>query len=135
MQNLLSYLVALLSRANLELLVLATTFLRKLSIYAENKQKMAEAGLVQKLAVLLHAGEGGRWGIVALGCVLAPRGYGVFEQGSRGMHALRPLCTQAGLPWWEVLSNLNLHTTLLLACCYKRKLATLPAQNFLCTAG
>ncbi|GAB4815647.1 hypothetical protein N2152v2_002693 [Parachlorella kessleri] len=52
-KNLLSYLVVMLSRANVELLVLVTTFLRKLSIYEENKQRMEEAGLIQRLAVLV----------------------------------------------------------------------------------
>ncbi len=61
MQNLLSYLVVMLSRANVELLVLVTTFLRKLSIYEENKQRMEEAGLIQRLAVLVPMGEAG-WG-------------------------------------------------------------------------
>ena len=59
MQNLLSYLVVMLSRANVELLVLVTTFLRKLSIYEENKQRMEEAGLIQRLAVLVPMGEAG----------------------------------------------------------------------------
>ena len=61
-QGLLPLLVALLGRADLELLVLATTFLRKLSIYAENKQRMAEAGLVARLAALMPAGKHGAVG-------------------------------------------------------------------------
>jgi len=66
MQNLLSYLVVMLSRANVELLVLVTTFLRKLSIYEENKQRMEEAGLIQRLAVLVPVGETG-WGMEGTG--------------------------------------------------------------------
>lgn len=79
-QGLLSHLAALLDRANLELLVLATTFLRKLSIYGENKQRMAEAGLVRRLAALVPGGGrrvgeggvggGGSWGGVGVGVIL-----------------------------------------------------------------
>lgn len=36
------YLVKMLERSNVELLILGTTFLKKLSIYKENKEKMAE---------------------------------------------------------------------------------------------
>lgn len=37
MQNVVVYLVKMLDRSNVELLILATTFLKKLSIYKENK--------------------------------------------------------------------------------------------------
>lgn len=37
--------------------MLVTTFLRKLSIYGENKQRMAEAGLVARLVPLVEAGK------------------------------------------------------------------------------
>jgi hypothetical protein len=36
-QNIVVYLVKMLDRSNVELLILATTFLKKLSIYKENK--------------------------------------------------------------------------------------------------
>ncbi len=36
-QNIVVYLVKMLERSNVELLILATTFLKKLSIYKENK--------------------------------------------------------------------------------------------------
>jgi hypothetical protein len=44
------YLVKMLDRSNVELLILGTTFLKKLSIYKENKEKMAECRIVDKLA-------------------------------------------------------------------------------------
>lgn len=44
------YLVKMLDRSNVELLILGTTFLKKLSIYKENKEKMAECHIVDKLA-------------------------------------------------------------------------------------
>ena len=40
-QNLAQCLVRLLDRTNTELLILATTFLKKLSIFQENKEQMA----------------------------------------------------------------------------------------------
>jgi nicotinamide riboside transporter PnuC len=45
-QSIVLYLVKMLERSNVELLILATTFLKKLSIYRENKaraQSRAEA--------------------------------------------------------------------------------------------
>jgi hypothetical protein len=39
-----------LERRNVELLILSVTFLKKLSIYRENKDKMHECGLVARLA-------------------------------------------------------------------------------------
>mmetsp|Transcript_6170 Transcript_6170/g.13429 ORF Transcript_6170/g.13429 Transcript_6170/m.13429 type:complete len:806 (-) Transcript_6170:755-3172(-) len=49
-KNIVVYLVKMLDRSNVELLILATTFLKKLSIYKENKEKMAECKIVDKLA-------------------------------------------------------------------------------------
>lgn len=48
-KNIVVYLVKMLDRSNVELLILATTFLKKLSIYKENKEKMAECSIVSKL--------------------------------------------------------------------------------------
>eukprot|EP00201_Polytomella_parva_P001957 CAMPEP_0175087588 /NCGR_PEP_ID=MMETSP0052_2-20121109/29914_1 /TAXON_ID=51329 ORGANISM="Polytomella parva, Strain SAG 63-3" /NCGR_SAMPLE_ID=MMETSP0052_2 /ASSEMBLY_ACC=CAM_ASM_000194 /LENGTH=860 /DNA_ID=CAMNT_0016359951 /DNA_START=75 /DNA_END=2653 /DNA_ORIENTATION=- len=48
-KNVVVYLVKMLDRSNVELLILATTFLKKLSIYKENKEKMAECSIVEKL--------------------------------------------------------------------------------------
>jgi lipopolysaccharide biosynthesis regulator YciM len=39
-KNIVSYLVEMLSRSNVEVLILAVTFLKKLSIYKENKDQM-----------------------------------------------------------------------------------------------
>ncbi|KAG1668473.1 hypothetical protein FOA52_005246 [Chlamydomonas sp. UWO 241] len=49
-KNVVVYLVKMLDRSNVELLILGTTFLKKLSIYKENKEKMAECRIVDKLA-------------------------------------------------------------------------------------
>mmetsp|Transcript_18523 Transcript_18523/g.35810 ORF Transcript_18523/g.35810 Transcript_18523/m.35810 type:complete len:776 (-) Transcript_18523:393-2720(-) len=49
-RNIVVYLVKVLDRRNVELLILATTFLKKLSIYKENKDKMHECKLVDRLA-------------------------------------------------------------------------------------
>eukprot|EP00955_Chlamydomonas_euryale_P118839 366562-Chlamydomonas_euryale.AAC.16 len=49
-KNVVVYLVKMLDRSNVELLILGTTFLKKLSIYKENKEKMAECRIVEKLA-------------------------------------------------------------------------------------
>ncbi|GAX77716.1 hypothetical protein CEUSTIGMA_g5159.t1 [Chlamydomonas eustigma] len=49
-KNIVVYLVKMLDRSNVELLILGTTFLKKLSIYKENKEKMAECRIVDKLA-------------------------------------------------------------------------------------
>jgi len=49
-KNIVVYLVKMLDRSNVELLILAITFLKKLSIYKENKEKMAECKIVDKLA-------------------------------------------------------------------------------------
>lgn len=49
-KNVVVYLVKMLDRSNVELLILATTFLKKLSIYKENKEKMVECRIIDKLA-------------------------------------------------------------------------------------
>lgn len=49
-KNIVVYLVKMLERSNVELLILGTTFLKKLSIYKENKEKMAECRIVDKLS-------------------------------------------------------------------------------------
>lgn len=49
-KNVVVYLVKMLDRSNVELLILGTTFLKKLSIYKENKEKMAECRIIDKLA-------------------------------------------------------------------------------------
>jgi hypothetical protein len=49
-KNIVVYLVKMLDRSNVELLILATTFLKKLSIYKENKEKMSECKIVDKLS-------------------------------------------------------------------------------------
>ena len=48
-----SYLVQLLSRSNDELLILVISFLKKLSLYTENKDAMVSSGVVEKLSPLL----------------------------------------------------------------------------------
>ena len=48
-RNIVEYLVKILGRLNVELLILAVTFLKKLSIYKENKEKMAAHNIVAKL--------------------------------------------------------------------------------------
>jgi len=48
-KNVTVYLVKMLDRANVELLILAVTFLKKLSIYKENTDKMATCGAVEQL--------------------------------------------------------------------------------------
>jgi hypothetical protein len=49
-RNVVAYLAKVLERRNVELLILSVTFLKKLSIYKENKDKMQECGLVGRLA-------------------------------------------------------------------------------------
>jgi hypothetical protein len=49
-KNIVVYLVKMLERSNVELLILGSTFLKKLSIYKENKEKMSECQIVDKLA-------------------------------------------------------------------------------------
>lgn len=48
-QNIVVYLVKMLERSNVELLILCITFLKKLSIYQENKEKMAECNMIASL--------------------------------------------------------------------------------------
>ncbi|GLC39950.1 Adenylyl-sulfate kinase (APS kinase), partial [Pleodorina starrii] len=48
-KNIVVYLVKMLERSNVELLILATTFLKKLSIYKENKETMSGCKIVEKL--------------------------------------------------------------------------------------
>jgi hypothetical protein len=70
LQGLPSLLIALLDRGSPQLLVLATTFLRKLSLFADNSRQLWESGLVGQLVALVAAagrGEGsgrceGRYG-------------------------------------------------------------------------
>ncbi|KAL3149688.1 Adenylyl-sulfate kinase (APS kinase) [Trebouxia sp. C0009 RCD-2024] len=47
------YLVKMLDRTNVELLILATAFLKKLSIYQENKDQMAACDVVSRLVSLM----------------------------------------------------------------------------------
>lgn len=47
------YLVKMLGRTNIELLILATVFLKKLSIYQENKDQMAACDALPHLARLM----------------------------------------------------------------------------------
>ena len=53
MQGIVVYLVKMLGRTNLELLILATIFLKKLSIYQENKDQMAACDALPHLARLM----------------------------------------------------------------------------------
>ena len=53
MQGIVVYLVKLLDRINIELLILATAFLKKLSIYQENKDQMAACDVVTRLVKLM----------------------------------------------------------------------------------
>ncbi|KAK3239306.1 Adenylyl-sulfate kinase (APS kinase) [Cymbomonas tetramitiformis] len=55
-RNIVLYLVSVLDRKNVELLILAVTFLKKLSIYKENKDKMQSCGIIQKLAKFVPVG-------------------------------------------------------------------------------
>lgn len=52
-KGLVSHLLALLERDNVELLVFVTSFLHKMSIFKENKDRMAEGKIVKKLAKLI----------------------------------------------------------------------------------
>ncbi len=47
------YLVKMLDRTNIELLILSTAFLKKLSIYQENKDQMAACDVVPRLVTLM----------------------------------------------------------------------------------
>ena len=52
-KNVIPLLVRTLERCNVELLILAVSFLKKLSVFVENKSQMAEFGIVEKLAPLI----------------------------------------------------------------------------------
>ncbi|GAQ89168.1 Kinesin associated protein KAP [Klebsormidium nitens] len=64
-RNITSYLVKMLERRSVDLLILAVVFLKKLSIFRENKDDMREAGIADKLAALVPCKNEG-----LLGCVL-----------------------------------------------------------------
>ena len=53
LQGIVVYLVKMLDRTNIELLILATAFLKKLSIYQENKDQMAACDVVSRLVKLM----------------------------------------------------------------------------------
>ncbi len=53
MQGTVVYLVKMLDRTNIELLILSTAFLKKLSIYQENKDQMAACDVVPRLVTLM----------------------------------------------------------------------------------
>lgn len=53
LQGIVVYLVKMLDRTNIELLILATAFLKKLSIYQENKDQMAACDVVARLVKLM----------------------------------------------------------------------------------
>ena len=48
-KGLVQHLLALLERDNVELLILVVSFLKKMSIFKENKDEMAEGNLIKKL--------------------------------------------------------------------------------------
>lgn len=62
LQGLLTLLVALLSRGSVRLLVLVTTFLRKLSVAADNRAELRELEVVGQLAALLPGQSGAAGG-------------------------------------------------------------------------
>ena len=53
LQGIVVYLVKMLERTNTELLILSTIFLKKLSIYQENKDQMAACEVVPRLIKLM----------------------------------------------------------------------------------
>lgn len=53
-KNIISMLVKVLERQNIDLLILAVTFLKKLSIIKDNKEEIKEINLAEKLPRLLH---------------------------------------------------------------------------------
>ena len=53
MQGTVIYLVKMLDRTNIELLILSTAFLKKLSIYQENKDQMAACDVIPRLVTLM----------------------------------------------------------------------------------
>ena len=52
-KGLVPHLLALLERENMELLTLVVSFLKKMSIFKENKDKMAEGGVIKRLVKLI----------------------------------------------------------------------------------
>ena len=52
-QNLIGYLIDMLPRRSADLLILTVTFLKKLSLFAQNKNIMRDAGIVSKLSSFL----------------------------------------------------------------------------------
>ena len=52
-KGLVSHLLALLERDNVELVVFVVSFLHKMSIFKENKDEMAEGSIVKKLVKLI----------------------------------------------------------------------------------
>lgn len=54
-KNIISMLVRVLERQNIDLLILAVTFLKKLSIIKDNKDEMKDLNLIEKLPRLLHS--------------------------------------------------------------------------------
>ena len=52
-KGLVKHLLALLERENTELLILAVSFLKKMSIFRENKDQMAEGNIVKKLVRII----------------------------------------------------------------------------------
>lgn len=54
-RSVVTYLSSMLRRNNVELLILSVTFLKKLSIYKENKEEMVQCGIVGKLSKFVTA--------------------------------------------------------------------------------
>ncbi|QDZ23509.1 kinesin-associated protein [Chloropicon primus] len=54
-RSIVTYLSTMLRRNNVELLILCVTFLKKLSIYKENKEEMVQCGIVEKLSKFVNA--------------------------------------------------------------------------------
>ena len=52
-KGLVKHLMALLERDNTELLILVVSFLKKMSIFRENKDQMAEGNIVKKLVRII----------------------------------------------------------------------------------
>ena len=52
-KGLVKHLLALLERDNTELLILVVSFLKKLSIFRENKEEMADGSVVKKLSRMI----------------------------------------------------------------------------------
>ena len=54
-RSIVTYLSSMLRRNNVELLILSVTFLKKLSIYKENKEEMVQCSIVEKLSKFVTA--------------------------------------------------------------------------------